>query len=946
MLRMTKTLSFSAVIGLFIFAFTLSHALTLAPGDYDDEPVSSCINLQYNMRYRASDVRTNGEVSLLQDFLYAQGYLSSEPSGFFGQQTLAAVKAFQRANGLTGTGYVGPRTREIISRMSCDGGGTEGGYISVDVDGGTYLNVSIRSVGQAYVDLIGLDGFTRTLLEVNNNRDYEQDVSGISGIKSGKYYLLVRAKADNREIRRSALFDIVLKSVDPLTGEFSASPRSGSAPLTVYFSSKDYNISSYRLDFGDGTPASSVSCLAANGCWSLNVKETHTYQASGMYTAKLYGTNRSGTVEELIGTATIEVRAPTLSGITLSVTPEANNTMGFTARVKVGQWTDYTYEIDFGEGDNSKQTNRSRVVTVCNSAWNCSAPAGVFHIYNQPGYYTINLYALKGESSKTLVATASARAAQNTNITPTITVSPATGALQNGTLWVDVVVGNYTPQGNEYVYFGDGSLYALGYTTALNARHDYHTAGTYTIQLQRNGSVLASTQVTVQNPATSGIRVTAPNSGEQWEIGQLNTITWAPYSYNPNVNPPNEVNVFLERLDGTTVGQIMDTGKASLHTYFNIGSYENWAQPGQYYVRVSNRVTGTSDRSDMPFTLLPRAVDIKVNGTDGPISLSDNQSVVVSYTTTGSLTSCTLTGLRATPYGSPQSIPIGTASINGSVTGYAYAPTPGSSTAIYVTCYKPDGSTRGDSVQVNMQGTPASVQVLYPNGGEIIDSNSQMSVVYSTGGLRSVSIALYKNDQWKYWITSDSRVQGEGKDSVAWIPSTAIQALGEGDNAGARWKIYITGQKSDSTGYVDDKSDAPFSFTPATIAGPVINAFYANPSTIEAGNSSSLSWSASNTAACGISPVSGDAPGLDLSQAYTSAEGLTTVSTGPLWWTSTYELRCAPLTGSTADYAIRQVTIVVNRTLGSGNAQKSQLANSLTALLQALQRLQLQLQGR
>ena len=73
------------------------------------------------------------------------------------------------------------------------------------------------------------------------------------------------------------------------------------------------------------------------------------------------------------------------------------------------------------------------------------------------------------------------------------------GSLQNGTLWVDATVSNYTPQGNEFVDFGDGSnRNALGYTTALNSRHDYHSAGTFTVRLlSASGTTLASATLVV-----------------------------------------------------------------------------------------------------------------------------------------------------------------------------------------------------------------------------------------------------------------------------------------------------------------------------------------------------------------------------------------------------------------------------------------------------------------
>lgn len=91
---------------------------------------TTCVDLQYNMGYRSRDAKTNGEVSDLQDFLISQGYLSGDPTGYFGTATLAAVKKFQSAVGLgsagvPGYGGVGPKTRANIKNMTCGGANTQ-----------------------------------------------------------------------------------------------------------------------------------------------------------------------------------------------------------------------------------------------------------------------------------------------------------------------------------------------------------------------------------------------------------------------------------------------------------------------------------------------------------------------------------------------------------------------------------------------------------------------------------------------------------------------------------------------------------------------------------------------------------------------------------------------------------------------------------------------------
>ena len=112
---------------LFLFGFLLTPALSFAtppdvslPGDIDPNPVSSCVNIINNLRYRDRDSSKNGEVSTLQDFLQSKKYLNNEPTGYFGILTFQAVKDFQKANFINPTGYVGTITKDKIKSLTCD----------------------------------------------------------------------------------------------------------------------------------------------------------------------------------------------------------------------------------------------------------------------------------------------------------------------------------------------------------------------------------------------------------------------------------------------------------------------------------------------------------------------------------------------------------------------------------------------------------------------------------------------------------------------------------------------------------------------------------------------------------------------------------------------------------------------------------------------------------
>jgi len=114
-------------------------------------------------------------------------------------------------------------------------------------------------------------------------------------------------------------------------------------------------------------------------------------------------------------------------------------------------------------------------------------------------------------------------------------------------------------------------------------------------------------------------------------------------------------------------------------------------------------------------------------------------------------------------------------------------------------------------------GSQATVKIISPNGGEKIDPARPLSPNYVATGISSISVALYKNDMWKAWIVKDLNIQSE----VDFIPNKILQGLGEGDNKGDIFKMYITGQKSDGSGYVEDKSDAAFTFVATGTVPPI-----------------------------------------------------------------------------------------------------------------------------
>lgn len=341
---------------------------------------------------------------------------------------------------------------------------------------------------------------------------------------------------------------------------------------------------------------------------------------------------------------------------------------------------------------------------------------------------------------------------------------------------------------------------------------------------QYPNSYTAKATVEVRPATQPSITVISPNGGEQWELGALNSITWSPYSYsgypylNPSVNPASDVSAYLEQKNSSgqfvNIGQVFEEGKASIHTLFHLkdpsGALTKYPAPGQYYVRVVNNVTGASDRSDSPFTLLPKPVDLKVNGLDGPVTVSANQQITASWTSTG-MTKC---DIHEFVNNGPGKSFVGQAT-SGSLSFYPTINSPG----VTVGCTKPDGRVISDTVFYlgGIVSQSSSVRVVTPNGGEQVVINQPNTVTWNQAGLSSVSIALYKNDAWYKWVAQGISSGGFFPGNYTWTPSGFVGS--DAISSGAVFKIYILGAKADGTGSVEDKSDAPFSIVAASGGG-------------------------------------------------------------------------------------------------------------------------------
>ncbi len=121
---MQKTiLTILFVVSLFIPQFSFAQT------ESEGEMVNTCVQLTSARLTRGYyDAQTDGQVSLLQDFLIEKGLLNTStggPTGYYGNQTTLAVKAYQASRGISQVGTVGPMTKAAIAlETGCGNGGT------------------------------------------------------------------------------------------------------------------------------------------------------------------------------------------------------------------------------------------------------------------------------------------------------------------------------------------------------------------------------------------------------------------------------------------------------------------------------------------------------------------------------------------------------------------------------------------------------------------------------------------------------------------------------------------------------------------------------------------------------------------------------------------------------------------------------------------------------
>jgi hypothetical protein len=333
--------------GLFLASAVLLSTPFLASAQtygnqYNYTTTNSCLTLTQYEALGARDIYTNGQVSMLQQFLNNTGYLRGV-TGTYDQGTFGAVVNYQREHGISATGTVGPLTRAAINAQSCNGS-----YSNSNGNNGYngYNTISISSLSSTS----GYAGSSVTIYGTNllmNN----------SVVHFGGSTISVSYSSNN-----SLTFTV---------------PSLSNGTYQVYVSNANgtSNSLSYTI-----TGSSGNNCYSYNSYNSYNSNcscSNSNYYNNG-YSYSNCGSNSNSNSGTWYGGGS----QPSISGISGLTSPSTGSTYTWTASAYSQNNLSYTVRAEWGDGTSQQSSSASY-----NTTQQQSYP--FTHMYTNTGSYTI-----------------------------------------------------------------------------------------------------------------------------------------------------------------------------------------------------------------------------------------------------------------------------------------------------------------------------------------------------------------------------------------------------------------------------------------------------------------------------------------------------------------------------------------------------------------------------
>jgi len=376
----------------------------------------SAISSPAMVHYRVCDILNRNlsvgsqgdDVSSLQEFLQGQGYLSVQPTGYFGSLTSQAVAKWQASQGVSAVGSFGPLSRGHLKIWcgSSDGSTGNGVLQATPLSGQSPLTVTFTTsigINDSVPSVDFGDGQTSAMTKGS--------CVGITAIVGGQGGIRCSAAVTHTYTQNGAYTatlvngpqkgDVGISVGGSPQGSVSASPSSGAAPLPVTFTYLPTSENgTYHIDYGDGSSdqmgSQQIQCIKAP-CINPAVA-SHTYTTPGTYTAVvspyiacLYSNPRCMIAVMMLAKATVTVTgsgstatAPVISSFSGPTTLSLGATGTWTIQASDPANGTLSYSIDWGD------TNAYAPMAM--SAGATFAQTTTFtHSYSSAGTYTVTL---------------------------------------------------------------------------------------------------------------------------------------------------------------------------------------------------------------------------------------------------------------------------------------------------------------------------------------------------------------------------------------------------------------------------------------------------------------------------------------------------------------------------------------------------------------------------